>query len=190
MKRVWCVVFPLLLLASGCEQRGGGGVEYEYALGDTGPAGGLIFYIDEADAYIWTYLEAAPSTNEWSGLVWGDYGMEIGGSAGLTGVGDGQTATSAIVSHMDSQSITGTPAQLCDSLDVGSFSDWFLPSKDELNLMYVNLHQEGIGSFMNTGYSSSSEVDGNLVWYQDFVDGFQDTGTKNVGLRVRAVRAF
>jgi hypothetical protein len=184
-----------LLLAIGCDTGGssGGGT---YAIGDTGPAGGLIFYIDEADAYSWTYLEVAPPATEWTSIEWGDYGTEIGGNAALTGIGDGQAATDAIVDHMEGESITGTAAQLCDALSYGGYDDWFLPSKDELNAIWDNLVDDGtgansgVGGFAEDGYWSSSEYDSNLAWYQLFSSGGQGGYYKYNSDRVRAVRAF
>jgi hypothetical protein len=71
------------------------------------------------------------------------------------------------------------------------YDDWFLPSKDELNLMYQNLKQKGLGEFSSSWYWSSSE-DGNYgAWNQHFSDGSQGYITKdNTSLSVRAVRAF
>ena len=167
-----------------------------FAIGDTGPAGGLIFYIDTADAHSWTYLEVAPASTEWTSKEWGDSGTEIGGDAALTGIGEGQAATAAIVAHMEGQSITGTAAQLCDGLSEGGYSDWFLPSKDELNAIWDNIVDDGtgansgVGGFLYDYYWSSSESSSNDAWLQFFFDGSQYNPNKNIGNRVRAVRAF
>jgi hypothetical protein len=189
------LITVLLLLAIGCDTgvSSGGGT---YAIGDTGPAGGLIFYIDEADAYSWTYLEVAPASTEWIDKEWGDYGTEIGGNAALTGIGDGQAATDAIVDHMEGESITGTAAQLCDALSYGGYDDWFLPSRDELDAIWDNLVNDGtgansgVGGFSDYAYWSSSEGTSGLAWFQLFDSGFQGNVTKNFDIRVRAVRAF
>jgi len=169
----------------------------EYAIGDTGPAGGLVFYIDETDEFDWTYLEVAPASTEWTDKEWGDYGTAIGGDAALTGIGDGQAATTAIVSHMEGESITDTAAQLCDALSHNGFEDWFLPSKDELNAIWDNIVDDGsgsnsgVGGFAGVAYWSSSEVNSDLAWYQSFNNGFQDVLDKGVfGRAVRAVRVF
>jgi hypothetical protein len=108
-------------LVAGCSSAGAGGsgggdndTGSAYDVGDTGPAGGTIFYDDEADGIDdiagARYLEAAPGSTEWNSIEWGDYGTEIGGDAQLTGIGDGQAATDAVVAHMESESITGTAA--------------------------------------------------------------------------------
>ena len=52
-----------------------------YALRDTGPAGGLIFYVDEADEFSWDYLEAAPSDQS-SGVLWSNGSNILTGATG------------------------------------------------------------------------------------------------------------
>jgi len=78
-----------------------------------------------------------------------------------------------------------------------TYDDWFLPSKDELNQMYLNLSREGVEGFaqVNAYYWSSSESDGRNAWYQFFgtmgdEDGPQDYSGKASVYWVRAVRAF
>ena len=70
------------------------------------------------------------------------------------------------------------------------FDDWFLPSKDELDAMYVNLHLEGVGGFAYDNYWSSSENDDIGAWYKSFDFGSQVSLSKDFPIRVRAVRAF
>ena len=169
-----------------------------FDIGDTGPAGGLIFYIDTADEHTWTYLEVAPSSTEWTSKEWGDYRTQIGGDAALTGIGEGQAATTAIVSHMEGKSITDTAAQLCDALSHNGFEDWFLPSRDELNAIWDNIvdngsgSNSGVGGFAGEYYWSSSEASSNDAWTQNFNNGNQYhlNCNKYLDERVRAVRAF
>ena len=69
--------------------------------------------------------------------------------------------------------------------------DWRLPDKEELNLMYVNLHEESLGNFNNVYYWSLSEFYSYGAWFQDFNDGTQDSfGYKGTHAWVRAVRSF
>lgn len=168
-----------------------------YNLRDAGPAGGLIFYDKGSYSDGWRYLEVAPVSTEWKNKVWGDYSTEIGGNAALTGIGDGQAATDAIVAHMEGESITGTAAQLCDALSYGGYDDWFLPSKDELDAIWDNLVDDGTGSnngvggFASEDYWSSSEYNSDIAWSQNFfLFGNQNYYYKDSYLRVRAVRAF
>lgn len=72
--------------------------------------------------------------------------------------------------------------------DIGD--SWRLPTKDELNLMYENLHKKGFGGFGSYYYWSSTEYVSNLVWNQNFSNGNQYFNGKSNTTHVRAVRAF
>jgi len=163
-----------------------------YFLRDIGPAGGFIFY--DKGGYSgdpsWRYLEAAPVSTQWAGMQWGSYGTLIGGTE--TGIGAGQSNTTTIVLWLNMHSETGRAAQLCYYLNliVDGYSDWFLPSKDELNQMYETLYKEGVGGFTGNIYWSSSEVDASRAWVQRFGSGVQEGNYKDHTYRVRAVRAF
>jgi hypothetical protein len=168
-------------------------VASDYNIGEKGPAGGLIFYINpnyEADG--WKYLEAAPSDFPGNGglIKWnsGDYVYVATGATGVL-IGDGISNTQKIVNM---QGEGNYAAKLCDGLTEGGYSDWFMPSKDELNLMYENLQLKSIGSFEPNYYWSSSEKGIFGAWFQLFVDGrqFSDYISKDGYKRVRAVRAF
>jgi len=71
----------------------------------------------------------------------------------------------------------------CKKLGAG----WRLPTKDELNMLYEN--KEEIGGFASNYYWSSTEVDYNYAWIQNFFNGYQSNNNKNYYNYVRAVRA-
>ena len=157
-----------------------------YALCETGPAGGLIFYVKEGGySDGWMYLEAAPSDQSAS-TEWGCEGVSIPGADG-TAVGTGEQNTIDIEAECTTD---GTAADICANLSLGGYSDWFLPSKDELNLMYTNLKVAGFGGFNGNYYWSSSEYSATYAWRQYFGCGTSDDGTKDYDRWVRAVRAF
>ncbi len=125
-----------------------------------------------------------------------------------TKVGAGKMNTELLVKAMGSyaySSYEGTEttanyaAKLCDDLVYNRFDDWFLPSLEELYLMYDNLHRKGIGGFANNNYWSSSEYHNYAfgALYQDFANGGQSgfdvpdrVHDRYYDLYVRPVRAF
>ncbi|MBN1531714.1 MAG: DUF1566 domain-containing protein [Spirochaetes bacterium] len=158
-----------------------------YKIGDRGPAGGWIFYDKGTTSGGWRYLEAA-SDDQSTGAQWGCHGKSIPGAMG-TGIGTGKANTAAII-HSCGES--GIAAKVAAAYRGGGKSDWFLPSKDELNLMYANLYKAGIGGFADAIYWSSSEGGADYAWLRDFGHGYQNYVSKfgSVNRRVRAVRAF
>jgi hypothetical protein len=90
----------------------------------------------------------------------------------------------------------------------GVYSNWYLPSKEELQFMYANLQRFGCstetpggsddngfcatrkGNFSNSYYWSSTEIDGNNAWRQSFGNGVQNGNDKIEANTVRPVRAF
>ncbi len=158
-----------------------------YSLRDIGPAGGYIFYDKGIYSSGWRYLEAAPVSTE-ALKKWGSYETLIGGTGAE--IGTGQSNTTKIVTWLNSHSETDRAAQFCDDLVYGGYSDWFLPSKDELNQMYVNLHKHGVGGFDEGSYWSSSEYSATFAWENYFYYGLQNSHFKLSTFRVRAVRAF
>ena len=154
------------------------------AIGDT-HQGGIVFYLDGNGGG----LIAAPSDQP--SATWGCYGQSIGGTS--SAVGTGAANTTAIVSGC---SETAIAARICADLILGGYTDWFLPSKDELNLMYENIGQGNVlglgnvGNFANYYYWSSTENATNSAWLQSFNFGNQDPSNKSITYNVRAVRAF
>jgi hypothetical protein len=166
----------------------------EYALGDTGPAGGLIFYINPNYATDgWRYLEAAPFDQS-AGAKWGCFRTAIPGARG-TAVGTGKQNTIDIEAAC---STPGTAADLCANFSLNGFSDWFLPSIDELTQIYLNLKVTGVCDFGDRGiadnfnYWSSSQVTADMARHLDFADNGRrwHYDDKDFPRRVRAIRAF
>jgi len=126
----------------------------------------------------------AATADQSTGIHWYNGSYVITGATG-TAIGTGQANTTVIVTIQDAGSYA---AQLCNDLTEGGHTDWFLPSKDELNKLYIN--KVAIGGFANAYYWSSSESDANYAGYQYFGNGYQTNTSKSNTLRVRAVRAF
>ena len=159
-------------------------------------AGGLIFYVDVNDVHPFEGLVSAPplwdgANNPDPSALWGCSGTLIPGADG-TAIGTGAQNTVDIEAGC---STAGIAAELCAIHNDGTYSDWFLPSKDELNEMYLKIGQgapapnTNIGGFASVFYWSSSEFDAPTAWLQAFFSGDQFNLGKSFS-RVRAVRAF
>jgi hypothetical protein len=109
-----------------------------------------------------------------------------------TDIGTGSANTDKIIAQNGAAS--NYAAGLARAYNGGSYSDWYLPSKDELNKLYLN--RVAIGGFDTTTASpyywssSENELGLNDAWEQYFVGGTQDLSNVDYTMRVRAVRAF
>jgi hypothetical protein len=163
-----------------------------YKVGETGPAGGIVFHDKGNDSGGWRYLEAAPVSTE-RNLIWGLFGTTVNGTGVELGVG--KQNTMAIVQSLMSSGEFNSAVYYCDALESGGYNDWYLPSKGELAMMYINLKQKGLGGFSGDWYWSSSDVNNDAAWKQQFSDGSQYVGnnrgtSKSDSHRVRAIRQF
>ena len=168
------------------------------AIGDS-YGGGIVAYILQAGEFngVYGYDEnvqhglIAATADQSTAIHWWNESYMVTSAIGLV-IGFGQANTAVIVAK---QGVGSYAAQACDdysvTVDGVTYTDWFLPSKDELNKLYLN--KDEIGSFADEGYWSSSESRYDRAWYQDFYSGnpgAQDEFTKDLYNHVRAVRAF
>ncbi len=159
------------------------GGECKYAVGSTGPGGGIVFYDNPNYATDgWQYLEAA-ATDQSTSAPWGCYGTAIPGS-NSKGIGAGKSNTKAIV---DGCSDTGIAARLCYSHDLGNgYADWFPPSCDELSQLYQM--KSTIVGFSDNLYWSSSNYNDYFAWIASFYSGGFGYDPKSSSRYVRCIR--
>ncbi len=182
-------------------------IEIIYAIGDTGPARGKVFYGKGSYSDGRRFLEAAPSVHP-NEVEWGGYGTEVGTA---TAIGTGEANTKEIVKVLGNGNYTTSgnnmelndnyAAKTCDNLKLDDYDDWFLPSKDELNelsKLYESYEDKDpndsfVASFNESDpYWSSSENNSPFSYYgwAQNSSGFQDGLSKDEDSRVRTVRAF
>ena len=146
-------------------------------------AGGIVFYLDSTGQH---GLVCAP--NDFIGRYeYGCWGTDIIGTS--VSIGAGQLNTNLILTGCSTRPIA---ASVCDSLALNGYSDWFLPSSDELNLMYTNLHLQNIGGFLNDWYWSSTQspYGPHAAYHMLFTNGFGHNNHKDFNQKVRAIRSF
>ena len=162
-----------------------------YEVGDTGPAGGLIFYDKGSLTDGWQYLEAAPYGWYNSGddplLPWGGSGTSVGNTSTLLETGEANTAL--IVTALGAGTYA---AKVCDDysvvVDGMTYDDWFLPSREELSRMYTELNS--IGGFTAYHYWSSSELSATDARSWSFLNNNTSLYDKTNNFRCRPARAF
>ena len=176
----------------------GGDVNDPLAIGDT-HQGGIVFHLfaEGETGYVAgeTHGLIAAVQDQSSGIRWYNGSYDITGATG-TAIGTGATNTTTIISEQGPTE-TSYAAGLARAYTGGGHTDWFLPSKDELNLMYENIGQGNVlglgnvGNFAEYYYWSSTEYDNNFAWFQYFTNGIQYIYfNKAAAFIVRAVRAF
>jgi len=151
--------------------------------------GGIIFYLDGNGGGL--IVNTAGNVNQHQ-YQWGCGGTYISGANG-TAIGTGAQNTIAIEAECPSSSAA---ANFCanfylefDIPIIGdSIHDWFLPSKDELNEIYLN--KDAIGGLEDTYYWSSTQSSTYEAWTQHFGSGSNYSNPKSNTIRVRPIRAF
>jgi uncharacterized repeat protein (TIGR02543 family) len=178
----------------------------------------------EAAPYGW-YDGDTHSPGAYSGdgdpyFQWGASGYAVDSPETEEAIGSGATNTANILDYHDTlwtsypekgdyytnpteydSSSDGTvAAKVCADYSLENegvtYDDWFLPSKDELNLMYQNLKVQGLGGlsvhfYTSYYYWSSTKNSLNYVWYQNFANGYQNGTYQGYAVYwVRPIRAF
>ena len=148
--------------------------------------GGVVFYKDPTGLHGLIATEQDQAV--WS-VPWGSNTILVGPGAQGSAIGTGQQNTTAILA---ANPAPGIAARICDTLTINGFTDWFLPSVDELDSMYVQ--RDTIGGIQDGGwYWSSTEQGIDAAWVGIFYNPpppiFGWTGKEN-GLSVRCIRKF
>ena len=160
-----------------------------YTIGDTALGGKIAYILQRGDsgydANIQHGLVAAIS-DQTSAIRWHNGTNKITGAKGVV-IGTGFANTNSIISAQG-ETTTSYAAGLARAYKGGGYDDWFLPSKDELNKLYIN--KVIIGGFVNNNYWSSSEKDFEFAYKLNFTNGDQNANTKVNTFYVRAIRAF
>jgi hypothetical protein len=154
--------------------------------------GGVVFWVDPENnthGLVCAIRDLSPRIRWYNGT------NTTTGATGST-IGTGSANTTAIIANQGATE-TSYAAGLARAYSGGGYTDWFLPSKEELNQMYLNKATinttalaNGGSNFPNYYYWSSTENASNNVWLQYFASGFQTKLNKNTTYYVRAVRAF
>jgi len=182
---------PYALYAANAGTATGGGNFTHYIGEEYG--GGVIFHLWKDNAGVEHGLIVA-LTDQSSSQAWSNVtSAAIGTSAKSSW--DGLSNSNSIVGQAGH---TSSAAKLCLDLVSGGQSDWYLPSIQELNMLWNNYYTvaralsqiSGATQISNSFYWSSSENDDVTAWYFNFIFGLTDFYNKNDTYYVRAVRAF
>jgi hypothetical protein len=169
------------------------------AIGNVAPGGGYVFYVSPTVINVATgissggiYLATAPRT--WGGTAadpnatWGCSGTNISGTS--SDVGSGAENTRLINAGC---ATAGIASRLAADSTAEDFTDWFVPSIGELNLIYSNLKVNSLSNLDGTGYWSSTQNATNPTTSgvsQDFSMGASGQTNKGNNPSVRPIRAF
>ncbi len=191
-----------------------GGAATVCKVGDIGPGGGIVFYDAGKEEYWGRYLEMAPQSCEGVRYPWRPTGNSktvykpLGDQTAAElrvlakGLGMGKVNTRIITLALGAGKYA---AQYAEDLSCGGLDDWFLPSKDELDVAYNRLAQNRVGSkdtpiggFNKGYYWTSTDYNDKTAWSQYFMDGQQFDRVQTMDgnktppnpFRVRAIRAF
>ena len=140
--------------------------------------GGIVFWIDATGD---GGLIAAP-TDQSAGCNWGCQGTLISGTFSNS---NGSANTDLMYAQC---SVVGMSSEICSNLVLGGYSDWYLPSIDELNLLYQQ--KNVVGGFTASSYWTSNQYSSVDAYWQNFNSGIQGHNLKNQSAGVRAIRAF
>ncbi|MCX6256832.1 MAG: DUF1566 domain-containing protein [Bacteroidia bacterium] len=155
----------------------GGGVVFHVYKDNNGNEHGLIVSLNDLS----------------SGAEWGLNGTDV---PNCESIWNGAANTSSIIS---AGGLANDAAGLCNASCSGGQTDWYLPSIQELNLLWINLFDvnktlnatSGAQEIEANHYWSSTETDANYAWYIGFGYGtINNSQSKLSSYYVRGVRAY
>lgn len=173
-----------------------------YTIGQIGPEGGRVFYDKGEYSYGWRYMEVEMTEVD-TLLQWGCNAIGLGNT--YTGIGTGLTNSGKIKTFFDNlPGYYTNPIETCSEnadgtvaasfgLYINNNKQWFLPSKEELQLVYQNLAGLPTNNFGNYYYWTSSEVDAETAWAVHFGNNGEPTALAKYeagDVQVRRVRYF
>jgi hypothetical protein len=157
-----------------------------HAIGDSF-GGGIVFFVYDGGQHGLIAATADQSTRmRWYG------GSYTNIRARADGIGAGLKNTAIIIANQGPVDGNAFAATVCNeysvTVDGVTYGDWYLPSKHELNLLYIE--RAAVGGFTTNYYWSSTEYGTLDAWLQIFNGGYQFYDNKSSTDGVRAVRAF
>ena len=160
-----------------------------YKIGDTVLGGKIAYILQQGDPGYDANLQhglVAAISDQSTAIRWYNGAYKKTGATG-TAIWTVLANTTSIISSQG-ETISTYAAGLARAYKGGGYDDWFLPSKDELNKLYIN--KVIIGGFVNNNYWSSSEIDFEFAYKLNFTNGDQNANNKVNVFYVRAIRAF
>tara|TARA_B110000444_G_C18750405_1_gene552504 strand:+ start:308 stop:880 length:573 start_codon:yes stop_codon:yes gene_type:complete len=190
MKKILFVLFCFSLVFTNCKKEADIPIK-NLSIGDI-YQGGIIFYLDAT-----SQQGLVCDFQDLGNAEWGCHDTLIAGADGIN-IGEGFKNTIDIEAGC---SKANTAADYCVNNYSGGYADWFLPSKEELNQMYLNKSyidsialSNGGSAFTTNYYWSSSQTKSkhefDTSWGQYFGNGFQYGYDKSSNCGVRAIRSF
>lgn len=142
--------------------------------------GGLVVYNNGSGGGL-----ICANANQSNGAPWGCQGTFM--TLTKTGVGTGQANTTTIVNNC---STAGTAARICNDLVLNSYSDWYLPSRDEMNLVIALIQTAQGVTFWSSSEGSADVAYSPGKWDGAGIGGGPPADFKSTLHLVRAVRTF
>ena len=177
---------------------GGGKVAYVFQSADPGYVEGQQHGLIAAEADVnTTYTDAWDGVSYTGTYVWSTSQFKISNNTDYayqeltttgTAIGEGAGNTKKILAKYPIALYPNSAAAVAHEYRGGGFTDWFLPSKDELKQLYVS--KSLVGGYADFVYWSSSEMSPSVAWYHIFINCLQGDSIKSYFKRVRPVRVF
>lgn len=164
-------------------------VSHTTAIGDNFEGGKIFYIFNENDpGYVTGEVHGLiAAINDQPSEVWGPNNTLVGNTH-IT-LGSGLANTNTIIASIGNE---GNSSSVCGNLVLNGFSDWYLPSLQELNKLFLN--KDVVGNFLpNHLYQTSSEYNSGNAWKVNMTTGKQEivgAGSKTVPYQIRAIRTF